>query len=330
MPDDQAKGPPAAPDGDGHDVAAVSAPATGVSARPAPTGFWSHAGELIRRIRDCDDAMVEAIVVQLSRRRRIFAPLALAVSAVAMLFDGLRLLLFNWRLTLVQVLPAMWIWAAMLDLKLHLLHGASFRVIRGPILIPIMLGVVAITMASFFLNAVFAFAIARPGPPKIRPAFTKARSHAGVVLGWGVGVGLLLGFSTVVMVRGGLWWFALSLSIVLGIMMVCYVTVPARLIGVTTTRSRRDKFTAAAVGGALGVMVCTPPYLLGRVGVWMLGSHTLFFLGIILLSVGVALEAGSEGAVKAVKVSAKLVTGHRPDDAEGPEAASDAQLKCPP
>jgi hypothetical protein len=213
----------------------------------------------------------------------------------------------------------------MLDLKVHVLHGASFREWRGPVLIPVLAGIVAITMASFFLNAVFAFAIARPGPPEIRPAFATARSHAGVVLCWGVGVGLLLGFSTVVVVRWGLWWFALSLSIVLGIMMVCYVAVPARLIGVKTTRSRRDKVTATAVGGALGAVVCTPPYLLGRVGILMLGSHTLFFLGIIFLCVGGVLEAGTEGAVKAVKVSAKLVTGHRPDDEEVPEAASDAQ-----
>jgi hypothetical protein len=332
MADDQVKGTPAASDGAGHDAAAVSAPGTGVSARPAPTGFWSHAGELSRRIREGDDARVEAIVVQLSRRRRILAPLALAVGAVAMLFHGLRLLLFNWRLTLVQVLPAMWIWATMLDLKLHVLHGESFRVIRGPVLIPIMAGVVAITAASFFLNAVFAFAIARPGPPEIRPAFAKARSHMGVVLCWGVAVGLLLGFSTVIVVRWGLGWFVLSLSIVLGIMMVCYVAVPARLIGVKTTRSRRDKVTAAAVGGALGAVVCTPPYLLGRVGILMLvgWSHALFILGIILLCVGGALEAGTEGAVKAVKVSAKLVTGHRPDDGEVPETSSDAQREVSP
>ncbi len=330
MADDQMTGTPAADDGGlHHDVAAVSAPGTGVPARPAPAGFWGHAGELIRRIRDCDDAMVEAAVVQLSRRRRILAPLALAVSAVAMLFDGLRLLLSNWRLTLVQVLPAMWIWAAMLDLKLHVVHSEPFDVRHGLVLIPILAGVVVITMASFFLNAVFAFAIARPGPPKIRPAFAKARSHAGVVLGWGTGVGLLLGFSTVVVVRWGLWWFALSLSIVLGVMMVCYVAVPARLIGVTTTRSRRDKFTAAAVGGALGTVVCTPPYLLGRVGILLLGSHTLFVLGIIFLAVGGVLEAGTEGAVKAVKVSAKLVTGHRSDDEEVPEAASGASRNVP-
>jgi hypothetical protein len=258
MPDEQVKGASAASDGAGRDVAAVSAPGTGVPARSAPTGFRGHAGELIRKIRDGDDAVVEAIVVQLSRRRRILAPLALAVGALAMLFDGLRLLLSNWRLTLVQVLPAIWIWANMPDLKLHVLHGASFRVIRGPVLIPVLAGVVAITAASFFLNAVFAFAIARPGPPEIRPAFAEARSHARVVLCWGVGVGLLLGFSTVVVVRWGLWWFALSLSIVLGIMMICYVSVPARLIGVKTTRSRRDKFTAAAVGGPLGAVVTSP------------------------------------------------------------------------
>jgi hypothetical protein len=330
MADDQVKGPPAAPDGTGKDVAAASAPGMEVSARQAPTGFWSHAGELVQRIREGDDAMVEAAVVQLSHRRRILAPLALAVGAVAMLFHGLRLLLSNWRLTLVQILPAMWIWAAMLDLKVHVLHGASFREIRGPILIPVMAGVVVITAASFFLNAVFAFAIARPGPPEIRPAFARARSHAGVVLCWGTGVGLLLGFSTVVVVRWGLWWFALSLSIVLGIMMVCYVAVPARLIGVKTTRSRRDKFAAAAVGGALGAVVCTPPYLLGRVGILMLGSHTLFILGIIFLALGGALEAGTEGAVKAVKVSAKLVTGHRSDDREVPEAASDTQREVSP
>jgi hypothetical protein len=324
MPDDQVKETSTASSGVGHDVAAVSPPGMEVSARSRRADAWRHVKELIRTIRDCDDTTVEAAIVQLSHRRRILAPLALAVGALAMLFHGLRLLLSNWRLTLVQVLPAMWIWAAMLDLKLHLLHGASFRLIRGPVLIPVMLGVVAITAASFFLNAVFAFAIASPGPPKIRPAFAKARSHAWVVLCWGIAVGLLLGFSTVVVVRWGPWWFALSLSIVLGIMMVSYVAVPARLIGVKTARSRRDKFTAAAVGGALGAVVCTPPYLLGRVGILMLGSHTLFILGIILLCVGGALEAGAEGAVKAVKVSAKLVIGHHPDDEEAPEAASDA------
>ena len=83
-----------------------------------------------------------------------------------MLLDGVKLLFSNWRLLLVQVVPAMWIWVAMIDLKAHVLHGKSFHVLRGPVLIPLVLAVVVITAASFFLNAVFGFVIVQPGPPR--------------------------------------------------------------------------------------------------------------------------------------------------------------------
>jgi hypothetical protein len=241
-----------------------------------------------------------------------------------MLFDGVKLLFTNWRLTLIQVLPAMWIWAAMFDLKAHVLHGKSFHVLTGPVVIPIVLAVSAITAASFFLNAVFAFAIASEGPPVIRPAFTQARSHLAIVLGWGAAVGVGLGLATVVVTRWRPLWFGLSLSIVVAVMMVCYVAVPARLIGTKTTNSKRDKLTATAVGGAIGAVVCTPPYVLGRVGLLMLGSHTLFILGCVVLAIGLTLQAGATGAVKAIKMSAKLVSGRRPpagDDSRPEEAA---------
>ena len=90
----------------------------------------------MRAIEENDEAKVEDAILRLSRSRRIFAPLAFAISAFVMLYDGLRLLVSNWRLTLVQILPAMWIWLAMFDLKAHTLHGKSFNVLRGPILIP--------------------------------------------------------------------------------------------------------------------------------------------------------------------------------------------------
>ena len=279
----------------------------------APAGRRAQAERFIRAVRDSDQATVNEMVLRLSRSRRWLAPLALAVGAVAMLFEGVKLLFTNWRLTLIQVLPAMWIWAAMLDLKAHVLHGHSFHVLTGPVVvIPVVLAVAAITAASFFLNAVFAFAIAQPGPPRIRPAFAQARSHLGIVLGWGIAVGICLGLSTVVLTRWRLLWFALSLSIVVGVMMVTYVAVPARLIGMKTTYSKRDKLTASAVGGAIGAVVCTPPYVLGRVGLLMLGSHALFIPGVIVFAIGLTLQAGATGAVKAIKMSAKLVSGHQP------------------
>src|SRR6476646_6520318 len=132
-------------------------------------------------VREGDESTAEEAILRLSQSRRWLAPLALAASAFATLFDGLKLVFTNWRLTIVQVLPAMWVWLAMFDLKVHALHGESFRVLRGPIVIPIVIGVAAVTMACFFLNAVFAFAIATPGPPRVRPGIEGARQHLAVV-----------------------------------------------------------------------------------------------------------------------------------------------------
>lgn len=265
---------------------------------------------LVDAIREGDEAEIEAAVVALSRSRRVFAPLVFGVAAFVMLFQGLRLLLCNWRLTLVQVLPAMWIWVAMLDLKGHVFRGTEFQTWHGSVELLLVVVVAVITAAAFYLNAVFAFAISRPGEPKIRPAFALARRHLAVVLGAGLVVGLALGFSAIVVPRWGLGWFTLSLGIVIGAMMLTYVTLPARIVGIRPGGSRRDKVAAALIGGTLGAIVCTPPYVIGRIGILLLGSHALFVLGVVLLVLGLTLQAGVSGAVKAISVSAKLAAGN--------------------
>jgi uncharacterized membrane protein len=236
----------------------------------------------------------------------MFAPLTFAIGAFTLLFDGLRLLVSNWRLTFVQLLPAVWIWLATADLKAHVLHDKSFNVLRGPVLIPIALVIVAITVGCFFLNAVFAFAITRPGTPEIRPAVAQARRHITPIVVSGAVLGLLLALSTTVVTRWGRPWFTLSLGIVIGLLMVSYVAVPARLIGVKPTHSKRDKLMTTVVGGALGVTVSVPPYLLGRIGILMLGSKALLIPGIVLVALGATLQAGATGAVRAIKMSVSL------------------------
>jgi hypothetical protein len=274
---------------------------------------------LIAAIRENDEDKVEVAVLQLAGTNRLFAPLALAVGAFVMLFSGLRLLVTNWRLMLVQALPAMWIWAVTVDLKAHVLHGREFSSIRGPVVLVLFAAVVLITIAAFYLNAAFAFAISRPGSPDLRAGFRQARRHTRTVTGWGTGVGLALGVATMLAPRWGLGWFALLLGIVLAIMMVCYVAVPARIVGarmakpVETARSGRGAtLAAAAVTGLFGAIVCTPPYVIARGGMLLLDSSALFPLGVALLVIGLMLEAGATGAVKAIKVSAKLLAGRSP------------------
>ena len=74
------------------------------------------------------------------------------------------------------------------------------------------------------------------------------------------------------------------MSIVIAVMMVAYVAVPSRLIGLKTTHSKADKLKASAVGGAIGGVVCFPPYGLGRIGILVLGSHALLIPGIFVRS----------------------------------------------
>jgi hypothetical protein len=278
----------------------------------------SRVRALVLAIQENDEAKIEAAVLRISRSHRALAPLAFIVSAVVLLFDGLRLLLSNWRLALVTVLPAMWIWLAMYDLKVHVLHGRSFDVIRGPILIPICLVIIAITMGAFFLNAVFAFAISKPGRPEVRPGLRDALRHRTPILASGAMMGALLAFSTMIVSRWGRPWFGLLLSVVVGLMMLCYIAVPARLIGGKPRQSRRDKLTTSAVGGAIGATVCTPPYLLGRLGLLMLGSKVLLIPGIFVFAIGITLQAGATGAVRAIKMSVSLTAG-RPLHAAPPD-----------
>jgi hypothetical protein len=277
---------------------------------------------LVRAIAEDDDASVEALVRQVSSRHRVLAPLGIVVGGFAMLYEGLKLVFTNWRLTLIQLLPAMWIWAAMMNFKAHVFHGKTFHTLYGWVLLAAILTIAGITAASFFLNAVFAFAIARPGRPQIRPGFGQAASHAVAVIGSGLVIGLLLGTAALYTDRWGRHWFSISMSAVLAIMMVAYVSVPSRLIGMKATYSTADKLKASVVAGAVGAVVCSPPYALGRAGILMLGSHFLFVPGIIVVTVGFALQAGATSAVKAVKMSAKLVAGHQLSDSPDPAATS--------
>jgi uncharacterized membrane protein len=276
-------------------------------------------------MRENDEAAVEDAVLALSQSRRIFAPLVFALGAFVMLFQGLRMLFSNWKLSLIQVVPAMWIWLALLDLKAHTFKGKEFHTWYGGVELLLVVVIALVTAASFYLNGVFAFAISHPGGPTIRPAFARARRHLHVVLGVGLVVGLALGFSAIVVPRWGKAWFAISLGIVIGVMMLTYVTVPARIVGIKPVGSRRDKMAAAAIGGTMGALICMPAYVIGRIGILLLGSGAVFWLGIVVLAVGFALQAGATGAVKAIKMSAKLAAGRTADrQTDSPVAAGGA------
>lgn len=263
-------------------------------------------GPHLDAIRNGDERALLGSLERFVTSHRFLAPFAAALGGVAMLLAGLRLLIVNWRLTLVQIVPAVWIWVVMYDLRIHVIRDDSAIEVSGLALLPIGLAIVAITAACFFLNAVFGFAVAQEGTPRVRPAVEEARRHLPAILAWGGAFGAALALCMTVLARSEDFWFAVALGTVAGLTMVAYVAVPARLAGVRSGQSLRDRLSAGAVGAALGFMVSAPPYLLGRIGLLMIGSPILRIPGVIALAVAVALQAGATGAVRAVKMGAKL------------------------
>jgi hypothetical protein len=290
-----------------------SEPSEGETA-PMPGSLIQRARDLIHALSEADDGVATEVVSNWSRSRRLLAPLALGVGGIEMLFSGVRILVSNWRLLLIQVLPVMVIWWAMYDLKAHVLSRSSLPSVRGPILVLVGAAIIGVTAASFFLNSVFAFAVNDPSRPEIRPAIKQARGHLGVILGSGAVIGLMLALAMTVVSRAHRPWFVLALGIVVGLMMICYVAIPARLIGVKPEASRRDKLSASLVAGAVGLAVAAPPYVLGRLGILMLGVHLLFIPGLVVVSVAVILEAGATVTVKAVKMTSKLLAPRAPHE----------------
>jgi hypothetical protein len=276
---------------------------------------------LAKAVADVDPASIEATAEQFGSRRPYLAPIAWAAGSLVLLVRGIKLLIMNWRLLLIQLLPAAWIWIAMYDLKQHTLRGAPFREIRPGGVILLSAVCIALSIAAFWCNVAFAYAIDRPPPPLIRPAARRTNKHMGSIVSAGFLVGGMLAGAAVLIPRLDMYWlFVVCLSAVLGIMILSFIAVPAHIIGKRPQKlPPKQAIGRTATGWALSAVAMTPGVVLDRVGLIMIGIPGLRILGFIILSIGTTLYAAGMSTVKAVKISIKL--GHSDDTAE-PHAGS--------
>jgi hypothetical protein len=262
-----------------------------------------------RAFADADPVEIETTTRQLGESRRWLAPVAWTAGTVVLLLRGIRLLLLNWRLTLIELFPAAWVWLVMWDLKQHSLRGAPFREFTagGSLLLAVL--TVAASTASFWCNTVFAFAIV-PEQPRIRPAVQQTRPFLGRIARAGLGVGLLLAVAAVVVPRTGAGWlYVLSGGLAWAVLLISLVAIPARILGVRKRKQPlKQTIGGWAASGTLSAVVMTPGFVLDRIGVLLLGVPGWNVLGFVLLSLGTALYAAGMSSVKAVKLAMKLDT----------------------
>ena len=296
-----------------HSADIAPAPDPAQSAEPTPREVGAPASRrarlvrLIRAVADADAKEIEAAVRQLGESRPFLTPIAWAAGACVLLIRGIKLLILNWRLSLIELVPAAFVWIVMWDLKRHALRGGAFRelTVWGMVLLAVV--VVGITFVAIWCNTVFAFAV-DSDPPKVGPAARRAKSDLPTIALAAVILGLLLTFAAIVVPRiGPTWLYVATLGGVLGLLLINFVAVPARIIGVRRQRlPPRQKVGSVLAGGALSAVAMGPGFLLDRIGLILLGVSGLQVLGFILLSIGTALYAAGMSSVRAVKLSMKL------------------------
>ncbi len=291
-------------------------PAAGETSRVAQVR--AALGRTARAVADAEPAKIEAAAKELGESRRYLAPVAWAAGTIVLVLRGIKLLLLNWRLTLIELVPALWVWVIVWDIKEHALRGTPFRQFTaGGLILVVALASVA-SVAAFWCNTVFAYAITRTRP-RIRPAVAQVRPHLRSVFAAGTAIGLVLGLAAMAIPRiHSTWLYLLTLGAVYGLMLVVFVALPAALLGATRQRlPPKQAIGRWAAGLTLSMIAMTPGFVLDRVGLILIGIGRLQIqiLGVILLSLGTALYAAGMSSVKAVKLRIKLDAVAESDDA---------------
>jgi hypothetical protein len=256
-------------------------------------------------VRSTDPASVESALKDLGGRRRWLAPLVYAAGTVAVVFDGVLLLLRNWRLTLLQLFPAVWIWVMTWNLKHHFLSKPTFS--TGAV-IPIAVGVLIAAQVAYWSNATFAYTLGQSAAGDIRAAFGEARRHWRLI----GGLALLTGA-----VQGGIWlaiprleadWLWVALLVMFVVQVYLFIAIPCWLLGVGKIGSRRERTTRSVTTGVLSGVASMPGFLLNRIGLLLLGSGALWILGGALVAIGAVLHVTASSSVRVVKLSLRLRT----------------------
>jgi hypothetical protein len=271
------------------------------------TSAVSRLLELVAAVVDADPEQIEATARRMGRTRRYLAPLAWIAGMLVLVVRGIALLLSNWRLLLLELVPAFWVWITMWDLHRQRLHAVP---LRDPSLEEVLAAVAAASVAgiaALWCNSVFGFAITQQHP-SIRHSIAQVRPFRRRVVAAGVlmGVVVTIGFALIPRVNPE-WVYYGFLGGMYGIMLTALVVLPAWIIGI-----RRKRFGPIetvqrwVTGWLLGAVAMGPGFVVARTGGLLLDVRGLEWLGYVLITVGAILYAAGLSCLKAVTLSMKL------------------------
>jgi hypothetical protein len=248
---------------------------------------------------------VESALKDLGGRRRWLGPLIYAAGTIAVVFDGVLLLLRNWRLTLLQLMPAAWISVMTWNMKTHLVSKPS---ISTGVSIAAALAVLVAAQVAYWCNATFAFTMVQE-TPNARAAFRDARPHWRLIGGLALLTGAAQAAIWLLMPHLNSRWLWLALILMFVVQIYLFIAIPCWLIGVRKTGTRKERMTQSLTTGVLSGVASTPGFLLNRIGWLLLGAGGLGILGGALVAIGAVLHVTASSSVRVVKLSLRLRGG---------------------
>ncbi len=267
-------------------------------------------------VRSTDPAQVESALAQLSGGRRWLRPLAFAAGTVAIVFDGVVLLLRHWQLSLLQIVPACWIWVMTWNLKNHFLSNRQIPTGIGPAMA---VGVLLAAQVAYWCNATFAYTMVQGDATDIQAAFREARPHWRLVGGLALLTSTLQATIWLLMPYMRVRWFWIALLVMFVVQVYLFIAIPSWLLAAQKSGSRRDRMTRSLTTGVLSGVASTPGFLFNRIGLLLMGvGGAVFWVGVAVVSIGAVLHVTASSSVRVVKMSLRL----RPAAAQSPPVAA--------
>jgi hypothetical protein len=253
-----------------------------------------------------------------SRAKRWLRPVAYVGIAMLSLVGAALTILRNWRLVLLEAVPAIWLGSISWQWRRVVLMGDDRPVVNGRAAVAVAVLVVVVTAASYWCNVTFALTVRDPVDQRIHAAFQQARAHARWI--WLAAAVTATAHVAVVVwvVRTTTTWFALSLGVLALVQMYAFVAVPVLIAtGTRTRRSVRDRLRSAAASMGVSGLTATPGLVLNRVGVVLLAWGWLRWLGVGLIAVAALLQVAGISSATAVKFAGRLTEADAAANAAG-------------
>jgi hypothetical protein len=265
---------------------------------------WHTLVRAVAAVRSLEPERVQVEVRRLGTRRRWLKPLAYAAGTVAIVFQGVLLLLRDWRLLLLQLVPATWLWLMTWNLRTHLFSKSDLPTAYRPLLA---VSVILVSLLAYWCNAVFAFTVTQTGPrADVRMAFRQARERWRFITGIALATGVLQAGVWAGLSRVSVRAFVIGLTVMLVVQIYMFIAVPLWLLGGKPKESRREAITRSATTGVLSGVASAPGFLFNRIGLLLLGIGSVWWLGVILVSLSAVLHVTASSSVRVVKLTVRL------------------------